>query len=351
VAARTALGSGPTRSGAILRAVIGALSGLGVDSQLLLKRVGLDVKALQALPSRIPIELQNRVWEEAVRLKGDPRVGIYVAAMLHSEAHDVLRGVVRHSATLGDAIVRLARYGRLLDVGFDMRLEVQGEQAVLVEPHYPGPLLHLQGILCQITILGLYGRRLTGENLKIIEYRALPMRPPFAAQLEELMEGPIRFGAPHNALVFPSRYLHAAVRTVDRDRLRALERQAEHMLVQTPEPSFAETIEGLLALGFAGESAQAIATRLETTPRTLARRLSVQGTSYQEIRDKVRRRMAESYLRLSCRSVTDIALSLGFSDPTAFSRAFRRWTGVSPIQYREGVRGDDPSSGTGGRTP
>jgi AraC-like DNA-binding protein len=324
--------------------VVGALSGLGVDSEVLLKQVGLNVKALHALPSRIPIDLQNRVWEEAVTLKGDPRLGIYVAAMLHSEAHDVLRGIVRHSATLGDAIVRLARYGRLLDVGFDMRLEVHGEQAILVEPHYPGPLLHLQGTLCQITLFGLYGRRLTGENLKIIEYRAMHKRPPFATQLEQLMEGPFRFGAPHNALVFPSRYLHAAVRTEDRDRLRALEQQAEHMLVQAPEPGFAETVEGLLALGFAGESAKVIATRLDTTPRTLTRRLSAEGTSYQEIRDAVRRRMAESYLRLGRMSVTDIALSLGFSDPTAFSRAFRRWTGVSPIQYRDSARGDRPST-------
>lgn len=335
MATRRTLASGPTRSAAILRKVVSALSALGVDTDALLARVELDARALQELPPRIPIEVQNQVWEEAVKLKSEPRIGIFVAAVMHCETHDVLGGIVRHSATLGDAAIRLARYGRLIDIGFDMRLEVHGEQAVLAEPHGPGTQLHLQGILCQLVTFGLNARRLSGESLQVTEYRVVSARPSFAPALEQLMEGPIRFGAAYNALVFPSRYLHSAVRTEDHDRLRVLETQAESMLARDPaEPAFSDTIEGLLALGFAGENADAIAAHLGITPRTLARRLSAEGTSYQELRDSARRRLAESYLRLTEMSITDIALSLGFSDSTAFSRAFRRWTGTAPIQYR-----------------
>jgi AraC-like DNA-binding protein len=249
--------------------------------------------------------------------------------------YDVVGGIVRHSATLGDAVIRLARFGRLLGAGFDMRLEVHGERGMIEEPHYTGPLLHIQGIFCQLAVIGLTAQRLTGERLRPIEYRVIPQRPPYAAAIEELLETPVRFGATHNALVFPSSHLHKAVRAVDRERLRTLEREAESLLEQTQAaPGFANTVEALLALGLAGEGAEAIATRLDITPRTLARRLRAEGTSFQEIRDDVRRKLAESYLRKTAMPAADIALALGFSDATAFSRAFRRWTGVSPIRYR-----------------
>ena len=323
-----------TRSVAVLRSIIAALNGLGVESETLLRRMRLDVRGLRALPERVPIELHNQVWEEALRLRGDPRIGVHVAAMLYCEMYDVVGGIVQHSATLGDAVVRLARFGHLLGVGFDMRLEVDGDDAILKEPHYPGPLLHLQGILCQLLMIGITGRRLTGLEIRSKEIRVIPARPSYAPQLESYLETPIRFGATHNALVFPSAHLHLPVRTHDSVRVNALEQQALSMLQAAPPARFGDTVEALLALGLAGEGAEAIAARLDITPRTLARRLEAEGTSFRALREGVRRRLAESYLRMTSMSSMDIAISLGFSDETAFARAFRRWTGASPMQYR-----------------
>lgn len=333
-AGQDAIVSTPTRSVAVLRSIIATLSSLGVESALLLRCLNLELLGLDGLPERVPLELHNQVWEEALRLKGEPRIGAYVGKQLCCEMYDVVGEIVTHSATLADALIRLARFGRLLGVGFDMRLSIDGERAILEEPRYAGPLLHLQGILCQLVMIGITGRKLTGQTLNCIEYRVIPERPSYARAVEECLHAPIRFGSTHNALVFPSEHLHAPVRTGDSARVHALEQQATSMLQATPVTGFANTVQALLGLGLAGESVEAIAARLDITPRTLARRLGAEGTSFRELREAVRRTQAEKYLGLTMMSATDIAIALGFSDVTAFARAFRRWKGVSPMQYR-----------------
>lgn len=244
---------------------------------------------------------------------------------------------------MGDALVRLSRFGRLLGPGFAMRLAIYGEQAVLEEPHHAGPLPHVQATLCLLATIGLNGRRLTGQHLEAIEWRLIPTRPAYASDLEKIVGAPLCFGATHNALVFPSRCLHLPIGTSDADRCSAFERQAQVLLEQLDADAvFTSNVEGLLAVGLASDTAETVAARLGLSPRTLARRLRAEGTTFQRIRTDIRRRMAESYLRLTDMSATDIALSLGFSDETAFSRAFRRWTGLPPVRYRARARGSRP---------
>jgi AraC-like DNA-binding protein len=328
---------GSTRSSVVLRNVVDALSSLGLDRNALLAHAKLDQRQLDALPDRVPISLHNRVWDAALAISKDPCIGVYVAAKLNTETYDIVGGVVHHSATLGDAIVRLARYGRLLGVGFDMRLVVDGERALLEEPHYGSPALHLQGVICQLVNIGITGCRLTGMHLHAIELRVTAARPADASPIEQRLETPLRFGALHNAVVFPSELLHLPVLTHDRERVTDLERQAATML-KASVTSFAHTVRAQLAVGTHEADVATIAARLHMTTRTLARRLEAEGTSFRELREEVRRRHAEDYLRSTTTSATEIAISLGFSDVTAFARAFKRWTGVSPTQFRTSTR-------------
>lgn len=328
---------GSTRSSVVLRNIIDALASLGVERSALFQRAKLDSGQLDALPERVPLSLHNRVWDAALAISGDPCIGVYVAAKLNVETYDVVGGIVHHSATLGDAIVRLARYGRLLGVGIDMRLIVDGERALLEEPHYGGPTLHLQGVICQLVNLGITGCRLTGEHLPATELRVTAPRPAGADVIEQRLAAPLRFGALHNALVFPSEHLHLPVLTHDLERVTDLERQAATML-KASVTSFAHTVRAQLAIGMHEEDVATVASRLHMTARTLARRLEAEGTSFRELREEVRRRYAEDYLRSTTTTATEIAISLGFSDVTAFARAFKRWTGVSPTQFRASTR-------------
>lgn len=327
---------GTTRSSVVLRNILDAMASLGIDRSALLKRA-----KLHRLPERVPLSLHNRVWDAALALSGDPCIGICVAAKLNIETYDVVGGIVHHSATLGDAIVRLARYGRLLGVGFDMRLVVDGERALLEEPHYGSPALHLQGVICQLINIGITGWRLTGQHLQALELRVTASRPSDASVIEQRLQVPLRFGALHNALVFPSEFLHLPVLTHDRERVTVLEQKAATML-KASVTSFAHTVRAQLAVGTHEEDVATIAARLHMTARTLARRLEAEGTTFRELREEVRRRHAEDYLRLTTTSATEIAISLGFSDVTAFARAFKRWTGVSPTQFRASTRISPP---------
>ncbi len=121
--------------------------------------------------------------------------------------------------------------------------------------------------------------------------------------------------------------------------LRAiLERHGLHLAARAPSPALVDHARTTLA-AMIGEGLADIATlarRLGVTPRTLQRKLEAEGVAYSELLDQARRELACAYLADPALSVEEIAALTGYSEASAFSRAFRRWTGASPLRYRRG---------------
>lgn len=330
---------GATRAAVVLRNVIGALNSLGVDGNKLRQRTGLTRAAFEDPNAWIPVTVHNEVWQEAERLSNDPLIGLHVAFRISADLHTVLLDVVKNSATLGDATIRMARLGRVLGGGFGAILEIHGDRTWIRQPMLEGPQLCFQGMLCQLSVYGLIGRNLTQQPIRAREIHMMHERPRCADRLAAMFQAPFVFGAKQNAIVMDTQDLHLPVIGSDATQCQALEQQARALLENLPErTSLAKVVTGLLMSGVGSESVEQMADRLCITPRTIARKLAIEGTTYQQLRDELRELRAKEYLRNSDVPATEIGISLGFSDGTAFTRAFKRWTGTTPSAYRQAQR-------------
>ncbi|MFJ7158379.1 AraC family transcriptional regulator [Streptomyces sp. NPDC101118] len=255
---------------------------------------------------------------------------------------------------LGAAIRRGVAFYGLFPGGPDLSLDVTGDEARLAvrndfawdgERFLTECVLAIWHRLCCFMV----GRRIP---LAYTEF-AYP-RPPHGDEYEVLFDCPVRFGRPRTGAVFDAHWLTAPL-VRDEAELDALLRRAPFDLLGRPEygTTVAEQVRRLLTqelrssprLPALGE----VAGRLAVSPATLRRRLQGEETSFQQLKDQVRRDAAIAGLVESGEPIAELAARLGFSEDTAFHRAFRRWTGTTPGAYRM-ASGSGPEAPAGGAT-
>jgi len=149
----------------------------------------------------------------------------------------------------------------------------------------------------------------------------------------------VKFGQPRTTLRFAPRLLALPLRQPDAALLALLQRQADALLGELPDPDDTEQAVRRCIAGLSREgepTLERVAAALHTSPRTLHRRLERQGHNFRGLRESTRQRLAEDYLRDPRLRLAEIAQLLGFSEQSAFSRSFRRWTGQTPNAWRKG---------------
>jgi AraC-like DNA-binding protein len=150
----------------------------------------------------------------------------------------------------------------------------------------------------------------------------------------------VRFGAERNAIALRLDDLDLPLYQADPGLRAILERHAEQLLDRVPRVAlFSDRVRGLVAaeLKDGAPTARALARKLAMSERTLRRRLEKEGTSFEHLLEGLRRALAERYLAQPTLSISDVAIMLGYSEESPFRRAFRRWHGMSPAEYRRRV--------------
>ncbi|HEY1249877.1 MAG TPA: helix-turn-helix domain-containing protein, partial [Thermoanaerobaculia bacterium] len=179
-------------------------------------------------------------------------------------------------------------------------------------------------------------------------------RPDDPSDFERVLGCPVRSGAESDALAVPRSSWRLPLRRRD-SRLHALLAQQadERMALLGSDASVTAQLRRALAGVMPGGPVDlaSVSRRVGTSPRTLQRRLEEEGTSYQDVLDGVRREAAEGYLAESRLSVGEVGYLLGFSEPAAFHRAFRRWTGKTPLEFRRAPRPRRPPAPRTSRRP
>jgi AraC-like DNA-binding protein len=157
----------------------------------------------------------------------------------------------------------------------------------------------------------------------------------------------VRFAEPEDSLAFDREFLDAPLPAADPALSSVLERYGDGLVARLPagDPFLDDARRAVAALLRGGDtSLEALAARLGQSRRTLQRRLQALGTSQQDLVDSVRRELALLWLADPRTSITEVAYLLGFSEPTAFHRAFKRWTGTTPAEHRRARPSVPPSS-------
>jgi AraC-like DNA-binding protein len=193
-------------------------------------------------------------------------------------------------------------------------------------------------VLCGLAIWLRFCGWLIGQHIDITEAGCAGPRPAFIAGVRHFFPCPVQFGQPVNSVTFSARHLEAPV-IRNEEQLEAFLKLAPYHLVIEPLASTLSITHRILEIlgdDFRDEmpSFEELTERLNMSARTLRRRLEKEGTSYQRIKDNARRDLAISLLSRKGHTVSEVAEQTGFSDPSAFHRSFKKWTGQSPGSYR-----------------
>jgi AraC-like DNA-binding protein len=280
-------------------------------------------------------------WSEAVRLFGDPALALTIAQHTPAGAFGVVEYVCRSAPTVREALEQWVRYLGILDAAVEVGLVDAGDGValrVLVESEAPAPASHE---LC-FALVALHARRMTDGQCEPRRVRFTHAGPEGqAARYREFFGAPVEFDAEATELVYPRASLGLALSTADPNLLAILLPAAEELREKRAvSATMTDHARRALRVALCHDDAQleGLARRLGMTVRSLQRRLRDEGTSFQALRDETRKALAERYLGEG-HSLAEISFLLGFSEPSAFFRAFKRWTGSTPIARRGALQG------------
>ncbi len=309
-------------------------------------RQGIEVDLATLAPTRRTVDHDAMVpaaeYETAVRaIFAAPRenLGIELAGSLPVEAAGLWGFLLRSSPTFGDLLQRAERYIRIAFRYTRLVLVEKGDALVAICDHpSPSPFGRREQEVCFFLGQWLtWGRKLVGDAVTPDEVRMRWSGPRDAAPLDAFFRCPVRFGAPDDALVFSSAVSGLRLPEQTPELGEMFKSYAAAMIRRiSAQPPFVDLVRETLSEGLlAGTSSEAaIAKRLGITARTLHRRLAEQGTSFRQLRSELLLRRAEELLREEELPISEVAYLLGYSEPSNFHRAFRRWTGVAPTAWR-----------------
>jgi len=327
-----------TISSGAIRKLLNALDEQGIDPAPLAAEAGIDPAVASDRDARVPVVALHALWDAAHRRA--PRWdGALLGATRYAPGDYGLMGFVSmNSATLAEALHQAARYLALWTDDPSMVLEADGTLRVLHRARYldgPGFRLATEAALAEV----LHGARVaTGTRLTPAEVRFAHPAPPDVSAHDEFFGVKVLFGQPTTALRFTAAQLATALPRADAQLATFLRGLADDALARRDpgEESPLHRARAMIAeeLRTGVPELGTIARRLAVSERTLRRRLSEEETSFRRLLDETRADLARSYVRDRRIPLTEVAFLLGFSDPSAFHRAFRRWTGSTPAEQR-----------------
>lgn len=309
----------------------------GLEARAIFLEAGLNPDAVRDPHARYAVTQVIRLWELAIEATGDPGLGLKLAQHWHPSALQALGFAWMASRSLRDAFNRLARYWHVV-VHLDLLTAVETEEGLVVSVYQPPEVLaDLHAVYdSYLAVLVAMCRAIAGADLNPRRVRLQHAQPPHSGEYFELFRCPVEFGAKTNALVIGAETLDLELPTSNAEIARVSDEIIVGYLAGLDKGDVVYQVRArLLELLPSGCCSSAdVARALNMSPRTLQRRLRAAGTSFNELVLDTRSELAKQYVGESHRTISEVAYSLGFSEVSNFSRAFRRWTGVSPSQYR-----------------
>lgn len=312
----------------------------GGDAEDVAASAGLDLALLGQPDARIATRLEEALWREASRATGIDAIGLAAAALVQPGMFDVLDYAVRSSANVEQALARFIRLNRLEHDAATFIVERPGGgRARLVHRLVGGgaPGRHLS----EFTLAGLLiaARQCTELPIAPREVELRSPRPADLAPYAEVFGAAVRFEQPEAALVVDEAVLALPFKRADSALCAILERHAEALLAALPpvESTLSDRVRALVTGQLRGgdPSIGAVAVQLHMSERSLQRKLAGEGASFDEIVDGLRADLARRYLDDRRLAIGEVAFLLGYSEPSAFHRAFKRWTGRTPGEHRK----------------
>lgn len=324
------------------RALRRQLDALGLDSTALCQQAGLDPSQLDDPNARYPLSVTTRLWQLAVAASGDPALGLSTSRHVAPTTFHALGLALVASGSLREIFERIVRYHQVVSDALTLELREVGEVCELhlrLPPGAPAPAPEAIDAFAAIYVRTCRNRLRRDYAPLAVHLRRPPPVDPQPWQ--DVFRAPLYFAAAEDMLCFAradfDQPLEDGNPELAAHNEAVLQKRLEALQPDTVARRLRRALEQCLPNG--EPSAEALAHGLHLSLRSLQRHLSDEGSSYEQVLADTRHALAVQHLQSADCSISEIAYLLGFADSSSFSRAFKRWNGQSPSQYRERLRG------------
>jgi AraC-like DNA-binding protein len=319
----------------------------GVDAPALLREQGIDPRALADPGLRIPTSQWDALVRRAAPLIEDPAFGLRAARCWHPSNLGALGHAWLAAPSLRAGLALLVRYWRIIGGRWVPALaETRHEVRFELHDPYADPVVAPVATDVTFAVVLDMCRMNCGASLRPLRVELRRARPPHHEAYAAFYGCPVQFGAPRRALVLRRGDAERPLPTSNARLALVLDRVIAEEAARLDRSDLPARCKAVLleALPAGALSEAAIAKRLHLSRRTLQRKLAARATSYGKLLDELRRELALRLVADSRRPLADVTFELGFSQQSALTRAFRRWTGSAPREWRERRAAGAPSS-------
>jgi AraC-like DNA-binding protein len=321
-----------------LRVLVDAVEHRGVSRARFLAAAGWDAEQLDAVEGRVACAEYYRVCELAIDLTGDPALGLHTAEVMRPDSVDLVGQLAAHAPDVRKAIEAQLRFHKLAGDRPCHQL-IEGDGRVTLRFACPGGLsARAQRFAAELHTVGMARLfRYFARKARPLEVCFEHAAPAYRAEYERIFCGAERFEQPFTGIVFERTLMNAARRYRDDEFHRTLCTLADSRVSRLERPgSCIERLRAVIARHGARSrlGMDAVAREIGVSTRSLRRRLASEGTSFDAVVNDTLARRAIRLLSVERMTIQETAYALGYSDTTAFHRAFKRWTGKTPSTWQ-----------------
>jgi AraC-like DNA-binding protein len=332
----------------VARSIVHAAEAVGVPRADLIRAARLSPDQLERREGRVPRSSIYRLCEQTVVLSGDAALGLHWAERLEGQPFDLVTDIILRSPTLRAGLQSLIQYLRLIEDDPSFEIKEHGDLVCVRGLRRPGVSAVVQRFVSEVVVLRFW--RLVcdfGVRLRPVyasfEYSA----PAYRSEYTRLFAGTERFDQTFTGLVFDRALLDAPSPHEDEDVHSVLRSVAERRMLRLTDnvPYAARARDVLVRHGSSRIDMEKIARSLGLSGRTLRRRLASEGIKYEQVVNEAMAIIAKQRLATSRLSIQEISAELGFAHSSGFHRAFKRLTGMTPVEFRRRVRTEELAEG------
>jgi AraC-like DNA-binding protein len=323
----------------LIRALTDAVEATGVDRNQWLRAAGFDAQRLDDTNGRVEVDEYVRLQAVAIEVSGDPALGLRMGSAANPASFDVMGHVTAHASTLRHCFDTIMRFSGILDDdGMHWTLEEQGDRA-LITRQFPRVSLLGGRLGAEFAVAGFLRlvRQFAGPKAELWHAFFQHSEPAYRAEYTRIFGGAERFDHAFTGIEFDRQLLDLTQPHVHPELYAALEHEAERRLARvTGHVGYAERTREFLVTRLLPQQPDmtTVARHFGISERSLRRRLGEEGVTFVELSEQAQAIVAKRMLADARRSIHETAYAMGFADPSAFHRAFKRWTGQTPNAFR-----------------